>query len=77
MCLAVPGEIKEVFDNEAKVWIMGVETIVNIQLIENPEVGEYVLIHAGCAIEKIDKDYFDDLLSMFKNIINEDEKIDG
>lgn len=65
MCIAVPGEIKEIMWTKARVDIMGVETTVNIQLIENPKNGEYVLIHAGCAIEKIHKEYFDDLTDIF------------
>jgi len=42
---------------------MGVETTINIQLIESPKIGEYVLVHGGCAIEKINRAYFDDLFN--------------
>lgn len=62
---------------QAKVKIMEIETTVNIQLIENPKRGEHVLIHAGCAIEKINKAYFHDLFNLFKSIIDGDEKRDG
>lgn len=73
MCIAVPGEIKEVTATKAKVNIMGIETIVNIQLIENPKVGEYVLVHAGCAIEKVKQDCFNELSNIFFSIIDKDE----
>lgn len=69
VCLAVPGEIVDLINNQAKINIMGAETIVNIQLIDNPKVGEYVIVHAGCAIEKINKDYFNDLNNIFEIII--------
>ncbi|SDK98489.1 HypC/HybG/HupF family hydrogenase formation chaperone [Natronincola ferrireducens] len=73
MCIAVPGEVIELFPPEARVKIMGVETIVNIQLIDNLNVGEHVLIHAGCAIEKIDKSYYDNLLGIFESMVDENE----
>ena len=77
MCLAVPGEIIVVSHTQAKVDIIGVEMTINIQLIDKPKIGDYVLIHAGCAIEKVDKCYFNDLSTMFKSIIDKDEKTDG
>lgn len=66
MCIAIPGEIIELKLNQAKVTIMGAEIMVNIQLIDNPEIGDFVLIHAGCAIEKIDKNYSDNYFDMIK-----------
>lgn len=53
MCLAIPGEMIELNKDTARVSIMGVESEINIQIIEEPKVGDYVLIHAGCAIKKL------------------------
>ena len=58
VCLAIPGKIKSIEGIYAEVDIMGIEQKVNIQLIENPVVGEHVLIHAGFAIESIHEEYF-------------------
>lgn len=58
MCLAVPAMIVSIHNTHAWVKTMGVRQKINIQLIPPPMVGEYVLIHAGFAIEKIDADYF-------------------
>lgn len=77
MCIAVPGEIIDLFPPQARVKLMGVETTINIQLIESPKIGEYVLVHGGCAIEKINRAYFDDLFNIFISITDEDEKKDG
>lgn len=66
MCIAIPGEIIEINSYTAKVSIMGAETTVNIQLIDNPVIGDFVLIHAGCAIEKVDKDYSDSYYQMIE-----------
>ncbi|MDU5105129.1 HypC/HybG/HupF family hydrogenase formation chaperone [Clostridium sp.] len=66
MCLAIPGEIIKLNKDTAKVSIMGVESEINIQIIEEPKVGDYVLIHAGCAIKKIDLEYFEELTEMLE-----------
>lgn len=76
MCIAVPGQIIDISNKEATVNIMDVETTVNIQLINKPKVGDYVLVHAGCAIEKVDQTYFNDLSIIFKNILDRDESRD-
>lgn len=75
MCIAVPGQIIDISNTEATVNIMDVETIVNIQLINEPKVGNYVLVHAGCAIEKVDQSYFNDLSDIFRNILDKDVRI--
>lgn len=74
MCLAIPGLIIALDDYSVLIDIMGLESKVNIQLIENLKVGDYVLIHAGCAIQKIDKDYFEELQKIFKAILDSEEK---
>lgn len=77
MCIAVPGQIIDISSIQATVNIMDVETTVNIQLIHEPKVGDYVLVHAGCAIEKVDQAYFDDLSNLFKGILDKDGKRDA
>jgi hydrogenase expression/formation protein HypC len=69
MCLAIPARVKVVQEGSAKVDIMGVESEINIQLIENPKTGDHVLVHAGCAIQKIDTDYFDYLQKTFQAML--------
>ena len=69
MCLAVPAQIIGVEDYNARIDIMGIESEVNIDLIQDPKVGDYILVHAGCAIEKIDTDYFEELQKIFKSIL--------
>lgn len=54
MCLAVPMKIIKIDGALAVVEAMGVENTVNISLIENPQIDDKVIIHAGFAIEKLD-----------------------
>lgn len=60
MCLGIPGQIVElVADNEhlAKVDVAGVRRVINIGLLEDEPlgVGDWVLIHVGFAMSKIDE----------------------
>lgn len=75
MCLAVPAQIKSIYGNLADVDIMGVVKKVNIQLIENPKINDYILIHAGFGIQKIDEEYFDYLENIFQSEIDNEEDI--
>ena len=60
MCLAIPGRIVELIDEEnriAKVEVGGVRRNINLGLLPESEVnpGDYVLIHVGFAMSKIDE----------------------
>jgi len=55
MCLAVPSKIIEINDFMAKVDVDGVVRDASIMLIDNAEVGDYVIVHAGFAINKLDE----------------------
>lgn len=55
MCLAVPAEVKELREDDlALIEIGGVRKQVSLMLVDGVEAGDYVLVHAGFAIEKID-----------------------
>jgi hydrogenase expression/formation protein HypC len=55
MCLAIPAEVTELLgDDMARVTIDGVGKIISVALIEDLKVGEFVIIHVGYALTKID-----------------------
>lgn len=54
MCVAVPFELKEINGAEAVAVRGGLCRKINISFIQDPKPGEYVLVHAGFAIEKVD-----------------------
>lgn len=59
MCLSIPAKIKSIDEsNHATVETLGVERQVSLDLInESLNIGDYVLIHVGFAVEKIDTAY--------------------
>jgi hydrogenase expression/formation protein HypC len=58
MCLAIPGRIVEIVDEAgdiAKVEVGGVRRNINVALLDAVRVGDYVLIHVGFALSKVDE----------------------
>lgn len=56
MCLAVPAEVLELSGEMAKVSVEGALRDVNVALVDDLEVGDYVLVHAGFALQSWTKD---------------------
>ena len=57
MCLGIVGRVEELKgDNIAVVEIMGVQREISVVLVPDIKVGEYVMIHAGFAINPIDEE---------------------
>ena len=55
MCLAIPVEVREVLpDDMAKVSLDGVVKVISTALIDDVKVGDYVVLHVGYALAKID-----------------------
>ena len=69
MCIAVPGKVISTDGNFARVDFMGNIIRVNTGIVD-PNVGDYVLVHAGCAIEVMDKDTAQELSNLFEEIEN-------
>ncbi len=75
MCLAIPGQVIEFTDpanNIAKVDVGGVRRNVNVGLLtssdEGVELGDWVLIHVGFALSKVDEKEAEATLSMLKSL---------
>ena len=71
MCLAIPGKIVEIIDvanNLAKIEIGGVRRVVNIGMLDNIVLGDYVLIHVGFAMSKIDEKEAHETLEILREL---------
>lgn len=71
MCLAIPANVINVNDSHAEVDIMGVRKKINILLVDDLNIGDKVMVHAGFAISKIDDEYFDLLKDTLKEMLGE------
>ena len=71
LCLAIPARVLEVNGDVAKVdFGQGVAREVNVTLV-NAKVGEYVLVHAGYAIEKLDQTAAEESLKTWREILEQ------
>ena len=78
MCLAVPMRLIEIGSgNDGSAEIEGVTYSVNLSFIEEPKVGEYVIVHAGFAIEKLDEVEANKRIELFKSIAALGESTDS
>jgi hydrogenase expression/formation protein HypC len=75
MCLAIPGKIVEINDdgNSALVDFDGLKQNVIIALLMNPQVGNYVVVHAGYAIEQMNEKEALEAIEQWKEIAQDQE----
>jgi len=57
MCLATPAQILSINEETAKVDLNGIQFDVNISFIDEPKIKDWVIVHAGVALSKVDDDY--------------------
>ncbi len=67
MCIAIPGRVVDIIDGKGKVDFSGNIVDVNVKLID-AKIGDYVLVHAGCALEVLQKDKAQELIDLFKEL---------
>lgn len=68
MCLAVPGKVLERQDMLATIEVGGVTRKVSLMLLPETQVGDFVLIHAGFAVQRIDEEEAEKTLALFKEL---------
>jgi hydrogenase expression/formation protein HypC len=74
MCLAIPAKVVEINGDTAKVdFGAGTMRDVNISLVE-AKIGEYVIVHAGYAIEVLDQKAAEETLALWNEILNKYEE---
>lgn len=74
MCLAIPGEIVRIDGNKAEVTFSGISRSVDLTLVPEAKVGEYVLVHAGCAIQIIPPEEARETQQLWEEIMQLEEK---
>ena len=71
MCWAIPAQITEVEGAVGKVELAGTVREVGLRLIDEPQVGDYVLVHAGFAIQKVDEQEALETLELFRQMLSQ------
>ena len=69
MCLAIPARIEEISDAENAIANLGgVRKQISLALVEDIAVGDYVIVHVGFALQKLDQDEAELTLALFAEI---------
>lgn len=69
MCLAVPMRVVSLDGDTAVCEIDGVKREASLMMVEDVAVGDFVLIHAGFAIEKLDEEDAKETLALFRQLL--------
>jgi len=70
MCLAIPSKVVEINDQMATVEIDGIRRSASLMLLDNVAINDYVIIHAGFAIHKIDPVEAEQTIELFREAAN-------
>ncbi|CAB50147.1 HypC/HybG/HupF family hydrogenase formation chaperone [Pyrococcus abyssi] len=70
MCLAIPGRVVEIRDNVGIVDFGGVKREVRLDLLSDVKVGDYVIVHTGFAIEKLDEERAKEILEAWDEVFS-------
>jgi hydrogenase expression/formation protein HypC len=69
MCLAIPAQVVELRDGDnAVVDLAGVRKEISLSLVENVAVGDYVIVHVGYALNKLDPEEAAKTLALFAEL---------
>jgi hydrogenase expression/formation protein HypC len=68
MCLGIPGKVIEVNRNVAKVELGGLLREISLDLCPEVSVGDYVLIHTGFAIQRMDEEDAKETLDLLRQM---------
>jgi hydrogenase expression/formation protein HypC len=68
MCLSIPAKVVRIEGDTARVSIGGNEYTAGLQMLEDVEVGDYLLLHAGFAIQKISEKEAEETLQLFREM---------
>jgi hydrogenase expression/formation protein HypC len=75
MCLGIPAKIIQIDKSrQGKVDYLGTKVRVNFALLEDVKLGDWVIVHAGFAISKLDEAEAQETLSLLREIAGEQER---
>ena len=71
MCLGIPAKIVRIENNMGTIDVEGIQRQVSLLLQEDAKVGDYVIVHAGFGIQKIDEEEALETLRFLRQIVTE------
>lgn len=74
MCLAIPARLFRVEGDRGRVELAGVEREVSLMLLPDAQVGDYLIVHAGYAIQKLDEQEAQETIKLLHEIARAGEE---
>lgn len=68
MCVAYPMQITAIADDQATITFEGTEQEVSLALLEDAQVGDYVIVHAGFALQKLSVEEAEETIKLFDEL---------
>jgi len=76
MCVGVPSKVIRIEDSMAIIEVLGAQREISLLLLdEDVQVGDYVIVHAGFAIKKIQEDEAHENLALMKKMFGVEEEV--
>jgi hydrogenase expression/formation protein HypC len=76
MCLSIPAKVLSINGDNAKLSIRGVEYDASLQLLEDIQIGDYVLLHAGFAIKKLNEEEAEETIKLLEELERINRELD-
>ena len=76
MCLSIPAKVESIEGEMAVVSVGGTKYDASLQMIDDVNIGDYVLLHTGFAIQKISEEEAQDTLKIFEEFEDLNQKLD-
>ena len=77
MCLAIPSQITHIKEQIATIDVAGVQRQASLLLIEDAHVGDFVIVHAGFAIQKLDAAAAQETLQLLREAVDRADRDDA
>lgn len=74
MCLAIPMKVININGNEAVAEVGGAEYRANLTILPDIKIGEYIIVHAGFAIERLDEESALETLQIWQDVAEFDQE---
>ena len=74
MCLSVPAKILSIKGDKARVSLGGAEYNAALNLVDNVKIGDYVLLHSGFAIQKINEEEAFETMRLLNEVIRKEKE---
>lgn len=76
MCLSIPARVDEINGDMARVSVGGTSYNASLQMLDDVQVGDYILLHTGFAIQKLSSEEAEESLRVFREFEELNKKLD-